>query len=86
MKDYKGRGSNLTFGERKKSRRGWVVALLLAAAATGIYVGLQWWQPNAQPPQAAKSPQAGSASGTAIPLQLPPAPAQSTPPDDRTGS
>jgi hypothetical protein len=72
MKDYKGRGSNLSFGEPKKSRRGWMLIPLIAVAAAAIYLALQWWQDRGEIP-AEKAPLRGD-SGNAIPLQLPPAP------------
>jgi len=74
MKDYKGRGSNLRFRERRAAPRG---RLLLVAAASiliaaVVYFGRGWLRTDASPGQTVAV--ADTTEGDAIPLSLPPAP------------
>jgi hypothetical protein len=77
MKDYKGRGSNLQFRERKKAPYGRLVliATTLTVAAAGIYFGQGWLHSSASPSAANSRSDASTVSvGNAIPLALPSAP------------
>jgi ferric-dicitrate binding protein FerR (iron transport regulator) len=74
MKDYKGRGSNLQFRERKRTpgRRLLKLALLLLAVAAAAFLGFSWLNTDSEPQSV---PTATGTVGTGIPLTLPPAPA-----------
>jgi ferric-dicitrate binding protein FerR (iron transport regulator) len=74
MKDYKGRGSNLKFRDRKRTPWGRLLqlALLLLSVAVAAVLGFNWLDTSGEP-QAV--PTATGTVGTGIPLTLPPAPA-----------
>jgi len=74
MKDYKGRGSNLQFRERKRTPGGRLLklALLLLAVAAAAFLGFSWLNTDGEPPT---EPTATETVGSGIPLTLPPAPA-----------
>jgi hypothetical protein len=73
MKDYKGRGSNLQFRERRSTPRGRLLKLglpLLLLAAIG-FLAYKWLNTEDKPSIA---PSTAAAIGHGIPLTLPPAP------------
>jgi len=77
MKDYKGRGSNLQFHERKKTphKRLVLIASILTVVAAGVYFS-QGWLRSSVDSSAPKSRSDASNVGAenAIPLALPLAP------------
>jgi hypothetical protein len=80
MKDYKARGSNLQFRERKRAPRGTIAIIIGAAAlAAVVYFGGRWFFTNQTPADEAGRPAAAEgarvAVGNAIPLTLPAPPA-----------
>ena len=81
MKDYKGRGSNLSFGEPRRKSKLLPLVVVIAVVAAAIYYGLDWYEMNGE--RAAEAPPRG-ASDHAIPLTLPPAPASTQPPAEDT--
>ena len=80
MKDYKARGSNLQFRERKGGSRRVITFLVGAAALAAIaYLGSRWLLGSGEPASETTLPtaadRAGDGTRNAIPLTLPPPPA-----------